>query len=97
MIDSELNNGSDEYEIIEERPSEDPSWEMWFGILIGASLVMLVVLCSLCVIFLVRKRVPPKDFVETSHGTFGQIWDRSIDEYEVSQMKIIFSQINHRT
>ena len=36
--------------------------EMWFGVVIGASIVMVMVLCALCVLYLIHKRqVPAKD------------------------------------
>ena len=36
--------------------------EMWFGVVIGASIVMIMVLCALCVLYLIHKRqVPAKD------------------------------------
>lgn len=35
---------------------------MWFGIVIGASIVMIVVLCALCIIYIVhKKQVQSKD------------------------------------
>ena len=36
--------------------SEFNQVEMWFGIVIGASIVMIVVLCALCIIKVVHKK-----------------------------------------
>ena len=47
--------------------SEFNQVEMWFGIVIGASIVMIVVLCALCIIKIVHKKhvqskeIPPQE------------------------------------
>lgn len=65
-------------ETSQENQLED-SWQMWFGVLIGASIVMVIVLCSLCVIFLFHRRQSPKNLPESNQGTF---FGQNMRDYE---------------